>query len=295
MNLRIKIKLLSKIFIAIILVISLSACFGLGNNSKPKGSSDLVFIENAENNFNLDYKVSYIDEDEILLKDGEEDPTSGRYANLTEDGKINWDVEETVILEPTPIAKELVSKVTIDGKKISLPMHFKDIGEEYAVFDDIDFSKITKDKTNLMILDKKSENWMFSYEEFDFDKGFRLFSLSNKDNHFLMSVSVDLDNNNISGISNQDYHYLGLKDIRVDGIGVGNTLNEAYNKFGAPKQYDNRSVPMAYMAYEYEDDGKLYYVVFYYEENFIEEDLTYRRIKNNVITGVSVYCKEIKW
>lgn len=255
-------------------------------------NGDLVF-RNEYVDFNTEYKVPYVNYDEVFLKEDEENPTSGRYANLTADGKINWDVTETErLLEETPIAKEMVLQLTIDGEKKPLPLKFADLGEAYAVFDQIDFSKLTNDMYPFTITDIKSGTKLYALS--DYGEKTRLINVVNEDNILVMKVVVELNRNYIIGVANGGMSEIAIKDIRVDGIGTGNTLNEIYEKFGTPIKYESRHTVMPNIQYFYETDQKVYSILLFYEEEFSKGHGRVQRIKNNVITSVDVYSREVK-
>lgn len=256
------------------------------------GMEEELIFRNEYIDYNDDYEVPYINSDEFYLKDGEEPPTSGRYANVTQDGKINWDIEETVRLDDTPIAKEMLSKVTLDGKKIALPLKFTDIDEEFAVFDNVDFTKLTDDMYSFTITDIKSGNKLFAFSPHG--EGVRPVHILNKDNIPLLEVNINLNKNIIIGVTNDDAPYMAIKNLMVDGIGVGNTLNEVYEKFGMPKEYDPRINALPIMVYKYKDDQYMYKVFFHYEDEFHLDRDNVRKMKNNVVTAVSVFFKEVK-
>ncbi len=291
MNLKIKSNLLVKIIVAITLVLSLSACGGLGVNPMIKGASDELIFKKGHIEYNDDFEVPYIDYDEFFLKEGEENPRSGRYADLTEDGKFNWSVEETVRLEPTPIAKEMLSKVTLDGKKITLPMKFKDIGEEYAVFDKVDFAKLKDDMIPFFIEDKDTGNKLYLSSEHGED--YRMFELINKYNNFITWVDVNIKTNKIEGISTECGYCLGQKELLLDGIGTGNTLNEMYNKFGKPATFEGESDFLKYITYSYEDEYREYIIIFHYSKKIYNYKMGERqKVKNNNITSLFIAFEE---
>ncbi len=222
------------------------------------GAQNELIFKSEYIDYNSDYKVPYIDYDAFFLKDGEENPTSGRHADITEDGAINWNVEETVRLDYTPIAKDMLSKVTLDGKKIVFPIKFEDIDKEFSVFDKIDFTKLTDDMYPFTITDVKTNNKIFAFSPHGEDT--RIVHILNKNNVPLLAVEINLKKNIITGLSNEDAPYMTIKNLAVDGIGVGNTLNEAYKKFGVPKTYRPKTSALPVMAYSYKDDKKDYVV-----------------------------------
>lgn len=69
---------------------------------------------------------------------------TGRYADKTPDGKISCTVSKDTNYDLTPVAMEMMKKLTLGGKKITLPTTFASIGANYGEFDNFDYLKLKK-------------------------------------------------------------------------------------------------------------------------------------------------------
>ena len=49
---------------------------------------------------------------------------TGRYADKTPDGKISWNVSKDTNYDLAPVTMEMMKKLTLGGKKITLPTTF---------------------------------------------------------------------------------------------------------------------------------------------------------------------------
>ena len=97
----------------------------------------------------------------------------GRYSNITPDKKIDWSVVDLEGKCDIPGADEMFgykkktldmfNKITIDGKKITLPMTFEDLGKEYKEFENIDYIKISEQKQPFIIKNTKNNYLMMNY------------------------------------------------------------------------------------------------------------------------------------
>ena len=55
----------------------------------------------------------------------------------------------------------MFSKITLDGKKITLPMEFKNLGAEFAGFSKFDFIKLSSDMSPLIIENTSNKTKLF--------------------------------------------------------------------------------------------------------------------------------------
>ena len=78
--------------------------------------------------------------EKLLDKNGNQSAT-GRYANTTPDGKVKWNVENEYKISFTD-ADGIYKNITLDSKKVSFPMKFSALGQKYAEFANVDFSKL---------------------------------------------------------------------------------------------------------------------------------------------------------
>ncbi len=302
MKSQIKLKKLLSMALILCAVLSLASCKTVVSEANGK----LVFKELPEillnSDYNEYYNVDYIDYDEFFLKDGEEQPTTGRYSNITSDGKVRWDLSKEEIKKylnssyDNPKIVEFFDKITVNGKKITLPCKFSDISEEYAIFDKVDFTMIGERMFPFTITDKDTSNKVYGQRYSDILKPTHAIELIDKNNSFIATMYVNFKENNIDGISTSSFRGLSQIDLRIDGIGVGNTLNEVYDKFGMPCIFDSKDSIYQNLYYPYTDVmGKKYEISFYYlnkVKNFkkMEEGI----VRNNLITGVSVSCGKEK-
>lgn len=208
-----------------------------------------------------------------------------RYSNVTEDGKIRWDVKEMVEYEKTPIANEMIKKITLDGKPIKLPMTFKDLGEEYKEFDEIDFSKFKEGSNHVVIINKKNNIALEIGYVLDKYLSAHIYS----DNIFVLEVYVGRQNNKIVGFSNRELNALSEINLRVDGIGVGNTFNEMYEKFGQVrkiyKDYGDEYSSTKCSYYSKENNS----IYFEHQSNTNKnKDNKIYKTKPNVITSIEI-------
>ena len=186
------------------------------------------------NAFPIFYDSDVADRSYIKASDiyGNNQKPVGRYANVTKDGKIRWDLaSKDVDNGDMTIAEEIANKITLDGRPVKLPMTFADIGEEYKELDGIDYSKFSK-KDDRIILTNKNKNIVLyiDYILLDGKPNEEARAHLFKDNKFM--IGVDIKKNKIYGLHNQNLDALSNMELKFDGIGSGNTFNEMYDKFG---------------------------------------------------------------
>ncbi len=255
------------------------------------GAADqLIFLRRGINALG-NYKITYIDYEQFFLQEGETQPDSGRYANVTADGEINWDYGGWVRFEQTPQVVDMLEQLTLDGQNVHLPMQFKDLGDQYAVFDKVDFSKAIGQTYSFTIIDKKTGNKISYFGGDDITETGQVVLLDKNDN-FIIRLTVNFLNNEIEGLYTDLSHYLSQRDLRINGIGCSNTLNEMYNAFGKPNKFASDDTYMPEVTYYYVDEEKnLSYMVQFNYYNTIHDHRTGQEgiVKNSTITSVTAY------
>lgn len=240
----------------------------------------------------------------IIEDKNKKQAATGKYANATPDGKAKWNVQKGVVNGNTPIAEKMFSNISLDGKKITLPMDFKDLGAEFTGFSKFDFTKINEDMAPLIIENAGNKTKLF----------FITIILSGAENvpgvsealttvdvikngSFSIGVDINPKNKKIMGLIGRNGNLtLGEKDLKVDGIGVGSTFNEMYAKFGNPgmvipvKDGLNDGVIAMYGCAN-KDKSKAYLIMFEHT-NKVFTAKGYENTKPNVITSVSINLSE---
>lgn len=221
----------------------------------------------------------------------EKQEATGRYANVTPDGKIRWDIKETKKYEDAPITKEMMDKITLDGKKIKLPMKFEELEPNLKSLSKADFTKFAEDMEVISITDKKTK---YGVDVYIHEKKGKLRHVALdiiKNYEFILSTYINDDNNTIIGLQNKYLDTFSPKEMKVDDIGIGNTFNEMYAKFGKPTKIKvNNSDILPYISATYH--------IGEYTIDF-RHDYSFSRIKGskkldiapkpNVITDISIY------
>jgi len=266
----------------------LAGCSSSNLKVIPKDMDALKSLLKEKGNFNV--------HEDILDENGEQEAT-GIYADTTPDGKVNWNEEndyETV----SPKAEEISKNITLDDKKITLPMTFSDLGEQYAEFNNVDFSKLnndmapiiienTKNKMNMLILNIDA---MPMNATMRFDQEAVIVDLLGGGTHKI-SVGINLKDKKIITLSTNGASFSSEKDLKINGIGVGNTFNEMYAKFGNPvkiqkNEMNNYTDTMAMYAYT-DEKGNMYGAYFVHSDKKFD-GTNYIKTKPNVITAVNV-------
>ena len=266
----------------------LAGCSSSNLKVIPKDMDALKSLLKEKGNF----KVS----ESILDENGDQEAT-GIYADTTPDGKVNWNEEndyETV----SPKAEEISKNITLDDKKITLPMTFSDLGEQYAEFNNVDFSKLnndmapiiienTKNKMNMLILNIDA---MPMNATMGFDQEAVIVDLLGGGTHKI-SVGINLKDKKILSIGTNGASFSSEKDLKINGIGVGNTFNEMYAKFGNPVKIQKNEMghytdTMAMYAYT-DEKGNMYGAYFVHSDKKFD-GTNYIKTKPNVITAVNV-------
>ena len=266
----------------------LAGCSSSNLKVIPKDMDALKSLLKEKGNFNV--------HEDILDENGEQEAT-GIYADTTPDGKVNWNEEndyETV----SPKAEEISKNITLDDKKITLPMTFSDLGEQYAEFNNVDFSKLnndmapiiienTKNKMNMLILNIDA---MPMNATMGFYQETVIVDLLGGGTHKI-SVGINLKDKKIITLSTNGASFSSEKDLKINGIGVGNTFNEMYAKFGNPVKIQKNEMghytdTMAMYAYT-DEKGNMYGAYFVHSDKKFD-GTNYIKTKPNVITAVNV-------
>ena len=267
----------------------LAGCSSSNLKVIPKDMDALKSLLKEKGNFNV--------HEDILDENGEQEAT-GIYADTTPDGKVNWNEEndyETV----SPKAEEISKNITLDDKKITLPMTFSDLGEQYAEFNNVDFSKLnnnmapiiienTKNKMNMLILNIDA---MPMNATMGFDQEAVIVDLLGGGTHKI-SVGINLKDKKILSIGTNGASFSSEKDLKINGIGVGNTFNEMYAKFGNPVKIQKNEMghytdTMAMYAYT-DEKGNMYGAYFVHSDKKFDGK-NYIKTKPNVITAVNIF------
>ncbi len=233
-------------------------------------------------------KVKYADYNEMVLKIGEKQPKTGRYADVTKDKKVRWDKKYKD--EPFSDITDL-EDLTLNGKKFKFTGKFADLGGEFAIFDKVDVTKIRQEDFPLNIVDKKTGYVLNDNICVDVNSQnpYMLLYLFDEKNKCLVNVDVNKRTGVLSSFSTGFlWDGFTLFDIRLKGVGAGNTFNEIYEVLGKPNYISSREDGSKYVLYEYKNkDGK---VRVSFESSSIkgvlfDEDNPF---KYNVVTAVSV-------
>ena len=228
----------------------------------------------------------------------------GRYSNITPDKKIDWSVVDLEGKCDIPGADEMFgykkktldmfNKITIDGKKITLPMTFEDLGKGYKEFENIDYIKISEQKQPFIIKNTKNNYYIKvvssvlihndGHTEDAFEKYIDVY---NKD-YFTIQLTAESRTKKIYGLETQGFDsYFAKADLRVDNIGVGNTFNEMYAKFGEPSMAFLSGKGRCVVYQGVNKQGNIYTISFYSKSIKEGKDTIYS--KPNVITDIEVY------
>ncbi|EJP26104.1 putative lipoprotein [Peptostreptococcaceae bacterium AS15] len=267
----------------------LSGCASSNLKVIPKDIDALKALLQEKGNF----KVS----ESILDENGDQEAT-GMYADTTPDGKVNWNEEndyETV----SPKAEEISKNITLDDKKIALPMTFSDLGEQYAEFNNVDFSKLNNDMAPIIIENTKTKMNMLVLNTdampinatMGFDQEAVIVDLLGGGTHKI-SVGINLKDKKILTLSTNGASFSSERDLKINGIGVGNTFNEMYAKFGNPVKIQKNEMghytdTMAMYAYT-DEKGNMYGAYFVHSDKKFDGK-NYIKTKPNVITAVNIF------
>jgi len=237
--------------------------------------------------------------EKLLDKNGKQSAT-GRYANTTPDGKVKWNVEKEYKLSFTD-AEGISKNITLDGKKVSFPMEFSVLGQKYAEFANVDFSKFKQDMIPIIVENTKNKMKMTIIDSVDkedttlIDMGYKQKSLMvdfYEEGKNMIGVTVDTNDKKIMGFFSGGAG-ISKRELKVNGIGVGNTFNEMYAKFGSPVEVQivkmEKSV-YTIIAYVYLDEKGNKWEAYFANNDKIYINKKYVKTKPNVITEVLITC-----
>ncbi|SKC59773.1 hypothetical protein SAMN02745115_01682 [[Eubacterium] yurii] len=270
-----------------------------------------VFTANADANLKVNHKDreglkalilqsgnSKIAE-KLLDKNGKQSAT-GRYANTTPDGKVKWNVENEYKISFTD-AEGISKNITLDGKKVSFPMKFSVLGQKYAEFADVDFSKLNKDMIPIIVENTKNNMKMTIIDSVDkedntlIDMGYKQKSLMvdfYEEGKNMIGVTIDTNDKKIMGFFSGGAG-ISKRELKVNGIGVGNTFNEMYAKFGTPVRVQKIKMEKSVytiVTYVYVDEKGNMWDAYFANKDKIYINKKYVKTKPNVITEVLITC-----
>ena len=236
--------------------------------------------------------------EKLLDKNGKQSAT-GRYANTTPDGKVKWNVENEYKLSFTD-AEGISKNITLDGKKVSFPMKFSVLGQKYAEFADVDFSKLNKDMIPIIVENTKNNMKMTIIDSVDkedntlIDIGYKQKSLMvdfYEEGKNMIGVTIDTNDKKIMGFFSGGAG-ISKRELKVNGIGVGNTFNEMYAKFGSPVEVQIVKTENVHtiIAYVYLDEKGNKWEAYFANDDKIYINKRYVKTKPNVITEVLITC-----
>jgi len=237
--------------------------------------------------------------EKLLDKNGKQSAT-GRYANTTPDGKVKWNEEKEYKLSFTD-AEGISKNITLDGKRVSFPMKFSVLGQKYAEFANVDFSKFNKEMIPIIVENTKNKMKMTIIDSVDkedttlIDMGYKQKSLMvdfYEEGKNMIGVTIDTNDKKIMGFFSGGAG-ISKRELKVNGIGVGNTFNEMYAKFGSPVEVQivkmEKSV-YTIIAYVYLDEKGNKWEAYFANNDKIYINKKYVKTKPNVITEVLITC-----
>ena len=237
--------------------------------------------------------------EKLIDKNGKQSAT-GRYANATPDGKVQWNVEKEYKLSFTD-AEGISKNITLDGKRVSFPMKFSVLGQKYAEFANVDFSKFNKEMIPIIVENTKNKMKMTIIDSVDkedttlIDMGYKQKSLMvdfYEEGKNMIGVTVDTNDKKIMGFFSGGAG-ISKRELKVNGIGVGNTFNEMYAKFGTPVRVQKIKMEKSVytiVTYVYVDEKGNMWDAYFANKDKIYINKKYVKTKPNVITEVFITC-----
>ena len=237
--------------------------------------------------------------EKLLDKNGKQSAT-GRYANTTPDGKVQWNVENEYKLSFTD-AEGISKNITLDGKRVSFPMKFSVLGQKYAEFANVDFSKFNKEMIPIIVENTKNKMKMTIIDSVDkedttlIDMGYKQKSLMvdfYEEGKNMIGVTIDTNDKKIMGFFSGGAG-ISKRELKVNGIGVGNTFNEMYAKFGTPVRVQKIKMEKSVysiVTYVYVDEKGNMWDAYFANKDKIYINKKYVKTKPNVITEVFITC-----
>jgi len=261
----------------------LSGCSN-GNNPIQK-NNDSSF------QFKQYYDISYLKYDEVFQDKDNKQSSTGKYADETPDGIVNWKDVKSEYYGLTPVVNDMFKKITLDDKNITLPMTFARLGREFREFKNGDYKSLTDSDAPITFKDSNNNTlYIGKLEPYPKLPKWNVFmSLLDSENKFLIGIELNMQNNEIYGLNNN--MLLSTKELKVDGIGVGNTFNEMYEKFGKPNIIsESKDKEIITVVYSDMDNKKNNYVIAFKHRAKIDNPKTKQKqdTKPNVITDVSI-------
>ena len=270
-------------------VFSANANANLKVNHKDREGLKALILQNSNS------KIA----EKLLDKNGKQSAT-GRYANTTPDGKVKWNVENEYKISFTD-AEGISKNITLDGKKVSFPMKFSVLGQKYAEFANVDFSKLNKDMIPIIVENTKNKMKMTIIDSVDkedttlIDMGYKQKSLMvdfYEEGKNMIGVTIDTNDKKIMGFFSGGAG-ISKRELKVNGVGVGNTFNEMYAKFGTPVRVQkNKMEKSVYtiVTYVYVDEKGNMWDAYFANKDKIYINKKYVKTKPNVITEVIITC-----
>ena len=233
---------------------------------------------------------------QILDRYGKQSAT-GRYANATLDGKVQWNVEKDYKLIGNGQLK-ISQNITLDGKKIAFPMTLSSLGQKYAEFANVDYSKLDSSMTPIIIENTKNKVKMMiiAAEKLKTDGKKVAIGELFADGKHKLGITINVNKNNIVGIDTNTFVFSSERDLKINGIGVGNTFNEMYAKFGMPVNVEKDNFEDTYnetkVSYGYIDENNQFYAVSFIHVDKKFDGKNFIKTKPNVITAVEILKME---
>ena len=267
-------------------LLSIFLLSGCNSGSKPiQKNNDSSF------QFKQYHEIPYLKYDEVFDDNKNNEVLIERYSNKTKDGQIDWSDIKNEYYGLTPVVNDMFKKITLDNKKITLPMSFAQLGGEFRDFKNGDYKSLSDNNAPITFKDSNNNTlYIGKLEPYPKLPKWNVFmSLLDSENKFLIGIELNMQNNEIYGLNNN--MLLSTKELKVDGIGVGNTFNEMYEKFGKPNIIsESKDKDIITVVYSDMDNKKNNYVIAFKNREKIDNHKTNQKqdTKPNVITDVSI-------
>jgi len=195
--------------------------------------------------FNEYHEIPYLKYEDIFDEKDNKQQHTGKYSDKTSDGAFDWSNMKSDMYHLTPIVNDMFKKITLDGKKINLPMSFAELGKEFRDFKNIDYSSLTDDVTPVTARDSNNNLiYIGKLDPYPKLKKWNVFmSIFDNENKFLIGIELNMENAMIYGLNNNGL--LSTKELKVDDIGIGSTLGVFMD---------------TYPTAEYDDDQNFFYI-----------------------------------
>ena len=199
----------------------------------------------------------------------------------------------------SPKSEEISKNITLDGKKVSFPMTFSNLGGQYAEFNNVDFSKLNNDKAPFIIENTKTKMKMLVLDadgmpmnsDMGFDQEAIIVELLGGGKHKI-GVSINPKDKKIIGLNTNGGSFSSERDLKINGIGVGSTFNEMYAKFGNPIKIQKSSLDKytdTMVVYGHIDEKANIYGAYFVHSDKKFDGKNYIKTKPNVITAVNIF------